>query len=53
MRCILDRMVSSLPLIATAIGNMPTVIFDDGMGVLVRPNDINRSHHSLAGCRET
>jgi glycosyltransferase involved in cell wall biosynthesis len=37
---VLEGMASSRPWIATAVGDVPTVIHDDVTGVLVRPNDV-------------
>lgn len=38
---ILEGMASGLPLVATAVGEVPTVITDDRTGVLVPPEDVN------------
>jgi glycosyltransferase involved in cell wall biosynthesis len=44
---ILEGMASSRPWIATAVGDVPTVILDDVTGVLVRPNDIESLSSAL------
>lgn len=44
---ILEGMASGLPWIATAVGDVPTVILDDVTGVLVRPNDIESLSSAL------
>jgi glycosyltransferase involved in cell wall biosynthesis len=37
---VLEGMASSRPWVATAVGDVPTVILNDVTGVLVRPNDV-------------
>ena len=44
---ILEGMASSRPWIATAVGEVPTVILDDVTGVLVAPNDIESLSSAL------
>ena len=39
---ILEGMASGLPLVATAVGDVPTVVRDGTTGILVPPDDVER-----------
>jgi glycosyltransferase involved in cell wall biosynthesis len=46
---ILEGMASGLPLVATAVGEVPTVVKDDRTGVLVPPDDAEALAAAIAG----
>jgi glycosyltransferase involved in cell wall biosynthesis len=46
---ILEGMASGLPLVATAVGEVPTVVIDGRTGVLVPPEDADSLAEAIAG----